>query len=224
VPVTNRPDGMTALVSLLPLERADEPDAATAHAPTSDLEAARACDLAARAATGDPAATRQLLTLVSPAVLRSVRLVLGSKSPDVEDVTQQALLGFVEALASFRGECHPAGFAARIAVHNALSCRRRASRLRIVAYEAQQLADASERRRAPHDDAGTAAYQRRCVRDLLARLPRDQAEVLALHVVLGYSLPEVSQSTSIPLNTVKSRLRLAKQALRRHLDAEWPSS
>ena len=76
----------------------------------------------------------------------------------------------------------------------------------------------------PHDDAGTAAYQRRCVRDLLARLPHDQAEVLALHVVLGHSLPEVSQSTSIPLNTVKSRLRLAKQALRRHLDAECPSN
>lgn len=213
---------MTALVSLVALEPADEPDAATAGAPTSDLEAERARDLAARAATGDPAATRQLLTLVSPAVLRSVRLVLGSKSPDVEDVTQQALLGFVEALPSFRGECHPAGFAARIAVHSALSCRRHASRLRIIAYEAEELAVASERRRAPHDDAGTAAYQRRCVRDLLARLPHDQAEVLALHVVLGYSLPEVSQSTSIPLNTVKSRLRLAKQALRRHLDAECP--
>ena len=75
----------------------------------------------------------------------------------------------------------------------------------------------------PHDDAGTAAYQRRCVRDLLARLPREQAEVMALHIVLGHSLLEVSQSTSIPLNTVKSRLRLAKQALRRHLEVECRS-
>jgi RNA polymerase sigma-70 factor (ECF subfamily) len=212
---------MTALVSLVSPDSADEPDAMT---PTPDLEAERARDLAARAATGDPAATRALLTLVSPAVLRSVRLVLGSKSPDIEDVTQQALLGFVEALPSFRGECHPAGFAARIAVRSALTCRRRASRTRMRAREAEELAHASDRRRAPHDDAGTAAYQRRCVRDLLGRLPRDQAEVLALHVVLGYSLPEVSQTTSIPLNTVKSRLRLAKQALRRHLDAEWPST
>ncbi len=43
---------------------------------------------------------------------------------------------------------------------------------------------------------------------------------MALHVVLGYSLPEVAQSTAVPLNTVKSRLRLAKQALRRELEAE----
>jgi len=162
--------------------------------------------------------------LVSPAVVRSVRLVLGAKSPDAEDVTQQALLAFVEALPTFRAECHPTGFAARIAVHSALSTRRRATRLRIVACGAEELADATERRRAPHDDAGTAAYQRRCVRDLLGQLPHDQAEVLALHIILGHSLPEVSQITSIPLNTVKSRLRLAKQVLRRTLDAAWPST
>ena len=222
--MTNGPDRVAALVSLVSIESVDERGAATAHLPTPDPEEKRLRELAARAAAGEPAATRELLLLVSPAVLRSVRLVLGSKSPDVEDVAQQALLGFVEALPSFRGECHPTGFAARIAVHTALSCRRRASRLRIVAWGAEELAAASERRRAPHDDGGTAAYQRRCVRDLLARLPPDQAEVLALHIVLGYSLPEVSQSTSIPLNTVKSRLRLAKQALRRHLEAECPST
>src|SRR3954469_25373330 len=107
---------MTALVSLVSRDSADEPDAMT---PTPALEAEHARDLAARAVTGDPAATRQLLTLVTPAVLRSVRLVLGSKSPDVEDVTQQALMAFVEALPSFRGECHPSGFASRITVHTA---------------------------------------------------------------------------------------------------------
>ena len=215
---------MTALISLAALERADDTDTVTARASASDVEAERARDLAARAATGDPVATRQLLTLVTPAVVRSARLVLGSKSPDVEDVTQQALMAFVEALPSFRGECHPSGFASRITVHTALSSRRRAARLRVVACGAEEFADATERRRVPHDDAGPAAYQRRCVRDLLARLPRDQAEVMALHVVLGHSLLEVSQSTSIPLNTVKSRLRLAKQALQRTLDAEWPST
>lgn len=213
---------MTALVSFVSLAHAEAQDAPAARTSTSDVETERARDLAARAATGEHAATRQLLTLVAPAVLRSVRLVLGSKSPDVEDVTQQALMAFVEALPGFRGECHPSGFASRIAVHTALTCRRRAGRLRVVPWGTEALAEATERRHAPHDDGGTAAYQRRCVRDLLARLPRDQAEVMALHIVLGHSLLEVAQATSIPLNTVKSRLRLAKQALRRTLEAEWP--
>jgi RNA polymerase sigma factor (sigma-70 family) len=191
-----------------------------ARTPAPEVALEHARDLAARAATGHPEATRQLLALVAPAVWRSVRLVLGSRSAEVEDVTQQALIAFVEALASFRGECHPSGFAARIAVRTALSCRRHAGRLRVVPYTSNDLADATEQRRTPHDDAGTAAYQRRCVRDLLAHLPADQAEVLALHVILGHSLREVSQATAVPLNTVKSRFRLAKQALRRRLDEE----
>jgi RNA polymerase sigma factor (sigma-70 family) len=209
----------TAPCAAAPLDdRADdEQDAASADAARATAELYEARGLALRASTGDQAATRQLLTLVVPAVVRSARLVLGAKSPDAEDVAQQALLAFVEALPTFRGDCHPSGFASRITVHLALSSRRRAARLRLAA--AEELADASQRGHPPHDDAGTAAYQRRCVRDLLARLPREQAEVLALHVILGHSLLEVSQSTSIPLNTVKSRLRLAKQALRRHLDA-----
>jgi RNA polymerase sigma-70 factor, ECF subfamily len=156
-------------------------------------------------------------------VLRSVRLVLGSKSADLEDATQQALMGFVEALAEFRGDCHPAGYASRIAVHIALTWRRRAARSRSVACGADEIAAASERRRPAHDDGG-AGYQRRCVRDLLDKLPPEQAEVLALHVVLGYSLPEVARSTGVPLNTVKSRLRLAKQALRRDLETTCAAS
>ena len=55
---------MTALISLVALERADDTDTVTARASASDVEAERARDLAARAATGDPVATRQLLTLV----------------------------------------------------------------------------------------------------------------------------------------------------------------
>ena len=62
------------------------------------------------------------------------------------------------------------------------------------------------------------------VRKLLATLPAAQAEALALHCVAGCTLAEIaaasnaSQSTSIPLNTVKSRLRLARQALRQTLE------
>jgi len=214
---------MAALLSTTALER-DGNDAVADRVATAEAELAEARDLALRAATGDAAATRRLLVLVGPAVLRSVRLVLGARSPDIEDVTQQALMAFVQALPSFRGECHPSGFASRITVNIALSSRRRAGKLRLVALATEAWADATERRRPSHDDGGTAAYQRRCVRDLLAHLPDDQAEVLALHVVLGHSLAEVAASTSIPLNTVKSRLRLAKQALRRHLEAECPSS
>ena len=37
---------------------------------------------------------------------------------------------------------------------------------------------------------------------------------------LGYSLDEVATTTATPLNTVKSRLRLAKRALRRRIESD----
>ena len=57
------------------------------------------------------------------------------------------------------------------------------------------------------------------MRALLADLPEEQAEALALRVVLGWSLEEVARAYGIPTNTVRSRVRLAKEALRRRIEA-----
>jgi len=43
---------------------------------------------------------------------------------------------------------------------------------------------------------------------------------LALRVMLGWSLEDVAQATGAPLNTVRSRVRLAKEALRRRIEAD----
>ncbi|MES1205980.1 MAG: sigma-70 family RNA polymerase sigma factor [Pseudomonadota bacterium] len=207
------------------VSRASDDRAAPAElGAAADIELERARTLALQARAGDPSAVQRLVVLVAPVVLRSVRLVLGPKSGDHEDATQQALMAFVLSLPGFRGDCHPSGYASRIAVHTALSWRRRLARSRAVAREADAIAAARDGQQSARDDAGAAAYQRRCVRDLLDRLPAEQAEIMALHVVLGYSLPEVARSTAVSLNTVKSRLRLAKQALRRELESECPTS
>jgi RNA polymerase sigma-70 factor, ECF subfamily len=182
----------SAFIASLVSRTSDDRGPAGEAAVIPDVEIERARALAMQARAGDPTAVRRLVTLVAPAVLRSVRLVLGSKSPDHEDAVQQALMAFVLALPGFRGDCHPSGYASRIAVHTALSWRRRVARTRAVACGAEAIAAASERARPPYDDAGAAAYQRRRVRDLLDRLPAEQAEIMALHVVLGYSLAEIA--------------------------------
>jgi RNA polymerase sigma-70 factor (ECF subfamily) len=67
----------------------------------------------------------------------------------------------------------------------------------------------------PHEIA--AARRRALIRTLLDELPEEQAETLALRVMLGWSLKEIAASTGAPLNTVRSRLRLAKEAIRRRI-------
>jgi len=55
---------------------------------------------------------------------------------------------------------------------------------------------------------------------LLDTLPEVQGETLALRVVLGLSLLETAEATGVPVNTVRSRVRLAREALRARIEAE----
>jgi RNA polymerase sigma-70 factor (ECF subfamily) len=162
-------------------------------------------------------ATRKLLEIVAPRVARVVRAVMGSGHPEVEDAAQLALIGFVQALPSFRGECDPSQFAARIAVRTAGAVRRR-SRSRGGSEDRGVDVDNLEAPRLEID----AARRRELIRSLLDSLPEEQGEVLVLRVMLGWALKEIADASGAPLNTVRSRLRLAKEAVRRRI-AEDPA-
>jgi RNA polymerase sigma-70 factor (ECF subfamily) len=171
-----------------------------------------ALELARAASGGDVRATRRLLEVVAPRVARAIRAVMGASHPDADDATQLTLIGFIQALPSFRGECDPAQFAARIAVRTAGAVRRRA-RARSVSHDDSVDLEGME---APPNEVA-AARRRGLIRRLLDELPEEQAEALALRIMLGWSLKEIAGSTGAPLNTVRSRLRLAKEALRRRI-------
>jgi RNA polymerase sigma-70 factor (ECF subfamily) len=194
-------DGETASVSVV-----ESPPPSHSATRGAGIELARA------ASAGDVRATRRLLEVVAPRVSRAIRAVMGAKHPDADDAAQLTLIGFIQALPSFRGECDPAQFAARIAVRTAGAVRRRA-RARSVGQDDTVDLDGVEA--PPHEIA--AARRRSLIRGLLDELPEEQAETLALRVMLGWSLKEIAASTGAPLNTVRSRLRLAKEAIRRRI-------
>ena len=162
---------------------------------------------------------RQLVEAVGPAMLRAVRKVMGHRTADVEDVLQEAVEGLLRALGAFKGECTVLHFACRVAVLSALASRRRSS------VRAQWTADvpaASDNSASPEPSPmeGVFASRRRQLLGLLLdELPSAQAEVLVLHCALGFTVEEVASSVGRPAETVRSRLRLAKQALRERIGA-----
>ena len=178
--------------------------------PVDPLEAvARAC------AGGDAAATRRLLEALAPILHRVVGQLLGPSHADVDDRVQEALVGVVRALPSFRWECSVTHFASRIAVRRTVGAREQA---RAMEARIQKFHESAERVEASVETP--LALRCRLVRDLLATLPEPQAETLALRVVLDYSMSEVAEATGVPLNTVRSRLRLAKAALKKRIEGE----
>jgi RNA polymerase sigma-70 factor (ECF subfamily) len=175
-------------------------------------------DVAAAAAAGDARALRTLLATVSPHLLRVVRRVLGAEHPEVDDVVQESAFAFVEALSDHRGECSVLHFACRIAVLAAMNARRRAATLKRQRTREDVAPIEAYPSTSPGPDDGLVARARaEMVRELLDALPLEQGEALALHCVLGYTVREIADAAGISPETVRSRLRLAKHALRERI-------
>jgi RNA polymerase sigma factor (sigma-70 family) len=190
----------------------DKPVRAPSVEPASTTQ-----ELARLAARGDSVATGTLLRALTPRLVRVVRAVLGGGHPDVDDAIQHALIGFVQALPAFRGDCDPLGYATVIAVRAAVAVRKRAH---LDHARRDDAADADEivaHRLSPGEEA-VSRERKEILRDLLAELAPEQAEALAMRVVLGWSLEEIAAHSGAPLNTVRSRLRLAKEGLRRRIE------
>jgi RNA polymerase sigma-70 factor (ECF subfamily) len=173
--------------------------------------------LARAAADGDERATRAVLCAVEARVKSVVALTLGPAHPDCADVTQLALLAFVRSLPAFRGECEPVTYASRIALSAALLAARR-TRLHNARFV--ELQESDEPAAVSTHDALLSEHRKRLLRELLRTIPQPQAEAFALRIVLGCSLEEIALASNAPVNTIRSRLRLAKEALRRRLQAD----
>ena len=167
----------------------------------------------------DPQSTRELLRRVTPRVGRAVYATLGGGHPDADDVIQLSLIAFIQALPAFRGDCSPESYACTIAVRTALAARRR-SAIQRARSGGELEPDEMVSNDASASDEVASTQRRKIFRVLMDQLPDVQAETFMLRVVLGWSLDEVAEATAVPLNTVRSRIRLAKEALRRRIESD----
>jgi RNA polymerase sigma-70 factor (ECF subfamily) len=176
--------------------------------------------LVRRVVTGDRKATRSLLGAVGPAMLRAIRKVLARNTHEVEDVAQEAMEALIGALPTFRGECPVMHFARRVAVLTALANRRRLDLRAQWAVEARE--EPAPEGVAPQPSPAEALFlrgRREALEALLDELPANQTEVLVLHVALGFTIDEIAGVSGRAAETIRSRLRLAKQALRDRIKA-----
>jgi RNA polymerase sigma-70 factor (ECF subfamily) len=160
-------------------------------------------------------AERALLVALGPALLRTVRSVLGYGHPETEDALQEVMIAVHEALPGFRGECKMQHFACRVAFQTTMNIRRRA-RYRshfTPASPPDEVAALMCDKETP-ERALAAARRREVLRRALGDLPRAQSETLGLHAILGYSVDETAAAMGVPRDTVRSRLRSARAGLR----------
>lgn len=182
----------------------------------------------AKAATrGDAEAAATLISQVGGSMLQSIRRILGANHPDLDDVAQEATLSFLKALANFRGESSVAHFANRISMLTALDAlRRKTRRERWLVVDHDQTDLVADDRDAPGGLASTTDARRRLLIDLFSDLTPSIGDAMACYFVLGLTAEEIAAAEGVSQNTIWSRIRLGKAALRRRLSqnvdlAEW---
>lgn len=172
---------------------------------------------------GDAAAIDQIAVYLTGPLLKAARALMGPEHPDVEDVVQDVLMGVIDALPSFREECTILHFAIRIAIRRTTAARRRSRWVLEWLKRMRRGEEPLATTPASPCDVTVAERRRELLRNLLREMPETQAETLMLRLALGHSVEEIAAITHAPLNTVRSRLRLAKETLRSRIgnDPRW---
>ena len=166
-------------------------------------------ELASEARGGDPLATERLFLSLLPRVRNLVRyLVRGDR--DVDDLSQDALVMILRGLHGYRADGPFRAWVDRVVARSVFAAlKRRASAPPLAAR--QTIAEETE----GVTLGGHEAYcMRRKLVDWLDRVPEPQRVALVLHYVMGLTIPEVALELEVAEETVRSRLRLAKERVR----------
>ena len=158
------------------------------------------------AAAGDRNAAQALCRELLPRVRNLVRYLLRGDGR-VDDVAQEAMIAVLRGLRTFRAEGTFESWVDRVVARSTFTTLRR------LRAETQPGAeDVADRERDPSD---ASPYEsRRELAAALDQLPQDQRQALVLHFSVGMTVPEIAEAVAAPFETVRSRLRLAKAALR----------
>jgi RNA polymerase sigma-70 factor (ECF subfamily) len=168
--------------------------------------------LVTRAKDGDPEALEVLCVRHAPRVERLARHLLRDPE-DARDAAQDALAKLCVRLPQFRGEAQFSTWLHRLVVN---TCRDVAERQRTRAHEPlpDELGSAVE-----HDLTRGARISelRQELRDSLADISREQAQVIVLKDALGYTFEEIAAAAGMPVGTAKCHAHRGRHRLRERL-------
>lgn len=135
--------------------------------------------------------------------------MLGDRQ-EAEDMTQQVFMTIHEKLKDFRFESSFRTWAYRITVNSALNRLKKRSKERTVPLDNQEALSACP----PQEQTDLIQNeQKEFINSLLALLNPDQRACLVLRSIQGLSYRQISETLNININTVRSRIKRARETL-----------
>jgi len=168
-------------------------------------------DIVNEAAKGDIKAFesiyREYFEFVANVVLRIVK-----HTDDAEDVAQEVFMTIYRNLKTFRGESALKTWIYRIAINTAINHAKKLSR------EFRQILEHGNDKAVAHsppedEDAIKNQENKKMIARLLDALNPDQRACIVLRNLEGLSYQEIAENLNIPINTVRSRIKRAREAM-----------
>ena len=171
-------------------------------------------ELLTQASTGDIQAFEEIYRLASSFVY-SVALRVTRNADEAKEVTQDVFIKIYNNLRSFRFRSSFKTWLYRITTNTALNALKKSSKdiNRRVDYDVALKAN---------DDSATATHaiemddNKKLLSSLLDMLNPDQRACIVLREIEGLNYKEISKALSININTVRSRLKRARETLLAH--------
>lgn len=190
------------------------PDAPDGSAPA--LDRTTLDDLVVAVAARDRNAFAALFNFYAPRV-KAYLMRLNAPDSLAEELTQEVMLTVWRKADTFdSGKASASTWIFRIARNRRIDAARRAAKPELDAEDPSLRPPEAE----SPDEAAHAGHREVQVRAALAGLPDEQVALLRMAFFEGLSHRDIADRIGTPLGTVKSRLRLAFDKLRRVLDRE----
>lgn len=179
--------------------------------PTPDLFLAR------RAAAGQARAWDEIIERFGRKIYNLAFQFAGSRE-DAEDLTQEIFVRLYRSLAAYRGEAPLVAWTMRLSRNLCIDHYRRHRTERRSEFVSEEVLEQLAAEGDPERDA-LARKRVELVYRCLDELPREQAEMVLLRDLQGWSERETAIALEIPEGTAKSRLFRARRALAERLEA-----
>jgi RNA polymerase sigma-70 factor, ECF subfamily len=145
-------------------------------------------------------------------VWRTVRR-FGVPAHAVEDVVQQVFVAVYRQLENYEGRCALSTWVFAIVLRT-VSNHRRAYRRKGAAHALASLVTSEEELVATGDSPLEQAEKRQATeiaREVLSQMNSANAKTFVMFEIMGFTALEIAEASDVPINTVYSRLRHARQ-------------
>ncbi len=162
-------------------------------------------DIIQLAAKGDIDAFGEIYRAFSRLVYNVIFRIVGSKE-DAEELTQEVFVSIFQKLGQFQFKSSIKTWVYRVAVNTALTGKQKQNR------EKEKVMELGSAKRV-QDQSIKSEITMESISDLLNVLPQDQRICLILRSMEGLSYQEISDTLQLNLNTVRTRLKRARETL-----------